>query len=53
MLKEINELTEEEAKDLLTKIHSLLMPTEMEQPSVASTYPGEAASGSISPATLS
>jgi hypothetical protein len=53
LAKEIGELTEEEAKDLLNKIHSLLMPTEMEQPSVASTYPGEAASGSIAPATLS
>ena len=49
------------AKELLTVIHSLLMPfhyalmpqTELEtQPSVTSTYPGEAASGSIAPATL-
>jgi hypothetical protein len=53
LAKDISELTEEEAKDLLNKIHSLLMPTEMEQPSVNSTYPGEAASGSIAPATLS
>jgi hypothetical protein len=53
MLKNIDDLTEEEVKDLLNKIHSLLMPTELEQPSVNSTYPGEAASGSIAPATLS
>ena len=59
--KPIEDLTEEEAKELLTVIHSLLMPfdyalmpqTELEtQPSVTSTYPGEAASGSIAPATL-
>lgn len=43
--KEINDLTEEEAKELLNKIHQMLMP-EMEleaQPSVTSTYPGEVA----------
>ena len=52
--KPIAELTEEEAKELLNVIHSLLMPsTELEaQPSVVSSYPGEVASGSISPATL-
>lgn len=59
--KPIEDLTEEEAKELLTFIHSLLSPydfalkpqTELEtQPSVTSTYPGEAASGSIAPATL-
>lgn len=43
--KEINDLTEEEAKELLTKIHQMLMPAmELEaQPSVTSTYPGEVA----------
>jgi hypothetical protein len=55
MFKDIDELNEEEAKDLLNKIHSLLMDNgvQLEQPSVASSYPGEAASGSIAPATLS
>ena len=54
LMKDINELTEDEAKELLTTIHSLLMPdVELEgEPSVTSTYPGEASSGSISPATL-
>ena len=49
----IGELTEDEAKALLNHIHSLLMenPQLLEQPSVDSSYPGEA-SGSISPATL-
>ena len=52
LLKDIDELNEEEAKALLNRIHSLLMPSvEMELPSVESSYPGEA-SGSISPATL-
>ncbi len=51
LLKEVNDLTEEEAKELLNTIHSLLMPEELSEPSVSSTYPGEA-SGSISPATL-
>jgi hypothetical protein len=53
LLKDINDLTEEEAKSLLNEIHSMLMPSvEMEgEPSVTSTYPGEA-SGSISPSTL-
>lgn len=51
-LSYIDELGEEEAKDLLNKIHSMLMPeVEMAEPSVNSTYPGEA-SGSISPATI-
>jgi len=50
--KPINELTEDEAKELLNLIHSLLMPDmELEQPSISSTYPG-AASGSIAEATL-
>ena len=52
-LSYVDTLGEEEAKDLLNQIHSMLMPqVEMEQPSVASSYPGEVASGSISPATL-
>jgi hypothetical protein len=52
LLKDINDLTEEEAKDLLNTIHSMLMPdVELEQPSITSTYPGET-SGSISQATL-
>ena len=53
-LSYIDELDEEEAKDLLNNIHSLLMPeVEMEgEPSIVSSYPGEASSGSISPATL-
>jgi hypothetical protein len=52
--KSVDELTEEEAKALLNHIHSLLMPdVELEtQPSIVSSYPGEAATGSISPATL-
>jgi hypothetical protein len=55
MFKDISELTEDEAKALLNQIHSLLMDNgvKLEQPSVASSYPGEAASGSIAPATLS
>lgn len=42
--KDINDLTEEEAKELLNKIHQMLMPMmELEgiQPSVTSSYPGE------------
>jgi hypothetical protein len=54
LLKEVSDLTEDEAKQLLNTIHSLLMDgVELAEPSVASTYPGEAASGSIAPATLS
>jgi hypothetical protein len=48
MFKDIDELNEDEAEMVLSKIKALL-----EQPSVASTYPGEAASGSIAPALLS
>ena len=52
LLKDINELTEDEAKELLNAIHKMLMPdVELEQPSIVSSYPGEA-SGSISPSTL-
>jgi hypothetical protein len=54
LAKSVDDLTEDEAKALLNHIHSLLMPdVELEnQPSISSTYPGEAATGSISPATL-
>ena len=54
LMKEINELTEDEAKKLLNTIHSLLMDggVELEQPSVDSSYTGEPTSGSISPKTL-
>jgi hypothetical protein len=54
MEKQISDLTEEEAKDLLNKIHSLLMPGfEMEaQPTTDSSYPGQVATGSIAPSTL-
>ena len=49
----INDLDEDEAKELLNKLHALLMPeVELAEPSVSSSYPGEAASGSIAPATL-
>ena len=44
--KQISDLTEEEAKDLLERIHSMLMPTislEGVQPSITSTYPGQVA----------
>ena len=52
LLKDIGELNEEEAKALLNTIHKLLMPdVELSEPSVDSTYPGEA-SGSISPALV-
>jgi hypothetical protein len=45
--KHINELSEVEAGVVLSKILETL-----EQPSITSTYPGEVASGSISPALL-
>lgn len=44
--KEINDLTENEAKELLNAIHQMLMPTislEGVQPSISSTYPGQVA----------
>lgn len=47
--KDIEELTEEEARVVLSKIKTILEA----QPSVTSTYPGEVASGSIAPALLS
>jgi hypothetical protein len=46
--KSVDELTEGEAEELLSKISYLLEA----QPSITSTYPGEVASGSISPALL-
>jgi hypothetical protein len=54
LAKSVDDLTEDEAKELLNHIHSLLMPDmELEaQPSITSTYPGESATGSISEATL-
>ena len=53
LTKEIDDLTEEEAKALLNHIHSLLMPaTELEQPSITSTYPGQAPTGSITESTI-
>jgi hypothetical protein len=52
LLKDINELTEDEAKELLNAIHKMLMPdVELSEPSIVSSYPGEA-SGSISPALV-
>ena len=52
LFKDVEDLTEDEAKELLKTIHSLLMPeVELEEPSVDSSYPGEA-SGSISPQIL-
>ena len=49
----IKDLTDEEAKKLLTTIHSLLMDgVELAEPSVDSSYTGEPTSGSIAPATL-
>jgi hypothetical protein len=52
LMKSIDELTEDEAKELLNVIHALLMPgVEMAEPSVSQSYPGEPASGSIAPAT--
>lgn len=51
--KNVDELTEDEAKQILKLIHALLMPEmNMAEPSVAQTYPGEPASGSIAPKTL-
>jgi len=51
-LSYIDDISEDEAKDLLNKIHSMLMPNvDLAEPSVNSTYPGES-SGSISPATI-
>jgi hypothetical protein len=47
MFKNIDELNEEEAKVVLNKIRAVL-----EQPSISSTYPGQAASGSVAPALL-
>ena len=47
--KEITELSDAESNLVLKKIKQML---EGEQPSVASTYPGEEASGSIAPQTL-
>jgi hypothetical protein len=44
--KDINDLTEDEAKELLNMIHQMLMPTinlEGVQPSITSTYPGQIA----------
>jgi hypothetical protein len=45
--KDINELSEVEATEFLSHIKTLLA-----EPSVSQTYPGQVASGSISPATL-
>ena len=52
--KSIGDLTEDEAKEILQTIHSMLMPeTKLEgEPTITSTYPGEIASGSISPAKI-
>jgi hypothetical protein len=47
--KPITELNDDEAQILLGQIKDIILEA---QPSVASSYPGEAASGSISPATL-
>ena len=47
MDKDVNEFSEVEATQFLSKIKTLLA-----EPSIASTYPGEEASGSIAPATL-
>jgi hypothetical protein len=48
LTKEISDLSEEEAAMVLSKIRAILEA----QPSVASTYPGEEASGSVAPALL-
>jgi hypothetical protein len=48
MLKDISELSEEECLAVLKHIIQTLEG----QPSVASSYPGEAAPGSIAPETL-
>ena len=46
----IDDLDEDGAKELLNKLHALLMPeVELAEPSVSSSYPGEVASGSIAP----
>jgi hypothetical protein len=51
--KEIKDLTDEEAKKLLTTIHSLLMDgVELSEPSVDSSYAGEPVSGSIAKQTF-
>ena len=53
--KEVSELTEEESKTLLEAIVEVLNQygyTDLELPSITSTYPGEVASGSISPQLL-
>jgi len=47
--KPITELNDDEAEILLGQIKGIILEA---QPSVASSYPGEAASGSISPALL-
>ena len=49
-----DDLNDGEAKAILNKIHSMLMPdVELEGPSIpASTYPGEKGSGSVSPAVF-
>jgi hypothetical protein len=47
--KPITELNDDEAQILLGQIKDIILEA---QPSVVSSYPGEAASGSISPATL-
>jgi hypothetical protein len=53
LLKEIDELTEDEAKKILNIIHSMLMDdVELAEPSVASSYPGQAVSGSSIPPIL-
>ena len=49
MSKDVNELTNEEASLFLSMIKDLILEA---QPSIASTYPGEEASGSIAPALL-
>jgi hypothetical protein len=48
-VKPITELTDDEASVLLEQIKTIILEA---QPSVASSYPGEVASGSISPALL-
>jgi hypothetical protein len=48
-VKPITELSDDEASVLLEQIKAIILEA---QPSVASSYPGEAASGSISPALL-
>ena len=51
-LKDIEDLTEEEAKGILNRIHSMIMEKyaeRMGEPGIASSYPGEVASGSVAP----